>query len=255
MRILLIRHGESEGNANPRAYVEKGDHKVGLTEKGWQQAIAAGQFLSNYYAPLNLPRWPNIFVSSYQRPKETLSGAFHGMAGIFSGKPRVFEDPRLIEKHYGAENVFEYLAETEDEKTFANLMMRAFNHTQRLDPYATRRVFGDASKDTMNNVRSFLETLTRDMKEGKIDHMIFAHGAVMVDFVMAWAHLPMNSRNKVPKPGNCDIYEIEGEFKKWTIKKIYDGEEMKPANINILEGLHPFSYEDLPTVPEEFRLG
>lgn len=34
MRIILIRHGESEGNVDDTAYVTKGDAKISLTDKG-----------------------------------------------------------------------------------------------------------------------------------------------------------------------------------------------------------------------------
>jgi len=49
MRILLIRHGQSRGNVDEAAYITEGDHKVGLCDLGWKQAIAAGGFLKSYF--------------------------------------------------------------------------------------------------------------------------------------------------------------------------------------------------------------
>ena len=41
-RIILIRHGESEGNVNKRIYNQKPDYALLLTDKGKQLAAAAG---------------------------------------------------------------------------------------------------------------------------------------------------------------------------------------------------------------------
>ena len=47
-RVVLIRHGESEGNATTQtkeAYRAHPDHMIPLTARGKQQAIAAGKEL------------------------------------------------------------------------------------------------------------------------------------------------------------------------------------------------------------------
>jgi broad specificity phosphatase PhoE len=41
-RIILIRHGESEGNVNKGIYAEKPDYALDLTEEGIKQAHYAG---------------------------------------------------------------------------------------------------------------------------------------------------------------------------------------------------------------------
>ena len=41
-RIILIRHGESEGNTDSRAYARTPDSKIRLTERGFAQALVAG---------------------------------------------------------------------------------------------------------------------------------------------------------------------------------------------------------------------
>jgi hypothetical protein len=44
-RIILMRHGESEGNVDPTIYSRKPDNKVELTENGHLQAKEAGKAL------------------------------------------------------------------------------------------------------------------------------------------------------------------------------------------------------------------
>ncbi len=44
-RIILIRHGESEGNINRSIYAERPDYSLELSEKGKEQAREAGRHL------------------------------------------------------------------------------------------------------------------------------------------------------------------------------------------------------------------
>lgn len=41
-RLILIRHGESEGNVDPKIYMTKKDHDVELTEKGRSHSKECG---------------------------------------------------------------------------------------------------------------------------------------------------------------------------------------------------------------------
>ncbi|XP_060182638.1 phosphoglycerate mutase-like protein AT74 [Lycium barbarum] len=44
-RIILVRHGESEGNVDKNVYATVPDHKVQLTKKGKEQAKKAGELI------------------------------------------------------------------------------------------------------------------------------------------------------------------------------------------------------------------
>lgn len=254
MRIVLIRHAESEGNVDQRKYVEKGDQNVGLTEKGWQQSIACGEFLKGFYR--QTPTWPVVFISPYQRPKQTFSGILHGMGGVISGQPKIYEDLRLSEKHYGAENVLEYQAGDQDLVTpeLSGQLKKVYDAVSDKDPYTTRRLMGESSQDVMMRVKSLIDgTLQQDIREGKTDFLFMVHGAIIRDFLMSWFHLPMASRDDVPSPGNCDVIVIEDTSpKRWKATKVYDGELMKPVEIDFLAGLKPFCVADLPAIPKEF---
>ena len=48
-RIILIRHGESEGNVDESAYVNTADWQICLTDKGKRQAQNAGAKLKKHY--------------------------------------------------------------------------------------------------------------------------------------------------------------------------------------------------------------
>lgn len=254
MRILLVRHGQSEGNANPLTYLEKGD-QVDLTSLGWRQGIAGGEFLENRYIQTGTTKWPTIYVSSLPRPKQTASAILVSLRKIFPGKPKLYEDPRLIEKFFGAASHLYHLHETlsPEERKIREVILELSKVTYAKDQFTAANLFGDSTKNVYVSVKSFIDgTFARDCKEGKDDFLIISHGAVMQAFLMAWAHIPVSAKGALGNPNNCDVIEIIGEPKNWKITKIYDGEEMKPVEIDILKDIRPFSFEDLPPVPPEY---
>jgi broad specificity phosphatase PhoE len=47
LRIILVRHGQSEGNANKEVYKDKPDYALHLTELGRHQAHESGKELKS----------------------------------------------------------------------------------------------------------------------------------------------------------------------------------------------------------------
>jgi len=255
MRILLARHGLSEGNEDESLYIRKGDHRIGLaTPVGWQQAINAGRFLGGYYTASGTTQWPVVYLSPYLRPKETFSGMVHGMDGALPGDPKVYGDPRLVEKFFGVVSALEHGNFPVDPDVAAAIRLLS-RKVYEGDPFVARHLFGDSTKDTLISVRSFLDgTFARDVAEGKDDFLFVAHGAVIQAFIMTWAHLDMGDKNKIGNPGNCDIIEISGTPKNWRITRIYDGEKGVAVQDDMLAGVRPLAFSDLPAVPDAFKI-
>ena len=95
-RIILIRHGESEGNVDESAYVNTADWQICLTDKGKRQAQEAGAKLKNL-----LSEDDSIFfyVSPYKRTLQTLAEIQE-----YFPKDRVWgirEEPRIAEQQFG----------------------------------------------------------------------------------------------------------------------------------------------------------
>lgn len=259
IRILLVRHGESEGNVDGSAYIKHGDSKVALTDQGWRQAAHTGAFLKNLYQETDTNGPPILFVSSYKRTKETLSGIALGLGDHFRGKHRLKpkEDPRLVERFFGAVNHLYHPEGIMDEK-LAGQLSALSTRVYAKDPFVARPLFGDSPKDMLESVKGFIETTMKtDIKQGERDFLFVVHGAVIQAFLMSWAHLPMDAKGKLANPGNGDVIQIEGDFgKDWNIKRIYDGQKMEAVDEPILEGIKLFDYDDLPHPPawleEEF---
>jgi hypothetical protein len=92
-RIILIRHGESQGNQDSHIYATVPDHAIGLTEKGREQALHCGEELKKL---IGANETVVCFVSPFRRSRETcelLCRAFHGKNIL-----KVREDPRIREQ-------------------------------------------------------------------------------------------------------------------------------------------------------------
>lgn len=68
-QIILIRHGESEGNVDWRVMATVPDHKLALTEKGRRDGFDAGRKLKGMIGKNDRVRF---YVSPYLRARQTL---------------------------------------------------------------------------------------------------------------------------------------------------------------------------------------
>lgn len=249
MRILFIRHGESEGNVDPLQYQLKGDVSVGLTDTGWNQLIGTGEFLSSYYAKTGTNDWPTFFVSNYQRTKESFSGILHGIDGTFSGQPKVHQEARLIEQFFGAMGRKKFPDGIFD-PTLAKELIKMAEHTYSVDKFTTRLLLGESRMDTYLRVRSMMEgTLMKKVELGEDDFVFVCHGQVIQEGVKVCADV--DPFVKLANPGNGDVIEAIGdELGKMKITKIYDGKSKTPCHDPYIDHVKPFELSDLPPIPQ-----
>lgn len=99
-RIILVRHGQSEGNVDESVYTRVPDPKIGLTPKGWRDAEECGLRIRDLVAGDGADDWKVYFyVSPYRRTLETLRGL--GKAFERSRIAGVREEPRVREQDFG----------------------------------------------------------------------------------------------------------------------------------------------------------
>ncbi len=253
MRLIIIRHGQSQGNVDTSQYTALGDSKIGLTDLGWTQAIAAGKVLKQYYESTQTNQWPYVFLSAYQRTQETLSGLVHGMHELgFDGEPTIHLDPRLIERFGGASYAMRSGTGPVD-KTLSHQFAKMAEDTYQRDSFTTRNLLGESNKDIYMAVQSFMDgTLSRVHESGQNDMIVVCHGIVYREFVRAMGELPFTA--DLPTPKNCDILEAtKDDINGWTVRQIYDGESATPVDVPLLDGHHPYSFSDLPPVPDHLQ--
>src|SRR5688572_5140871 len=144
-RIILIRHGESEGNINKGIYAEKPDYALDLTEEGIKQAHNAGVNLKL----LLKEETAFFYVSPLYRTRET----FEQIASSFSdGNIKYREEPRLREQEWGH--------------------LKSINECERIDKerdeYGTfyyRIPDGESAADVFDRVSDFFGSLFRDFEK------------------------------------------------------------------------------------------
>lgn len=99
-RIILVRHGQSQGNVDECVYTRVADPRVMLTEQGIAEAEECGRQIRRRIERDGADDWKVYFyVSPYRRSLETL----RNLAKAFerSRIAGVREEPRLREQDFG----------------------------------------------------------------------------------------------------------------------------------------------------------
>lgn len=190
-RIILIRHGESEGNVDKSIYTRKPDYAINLTDVGRQQCIEAGQKLDAVLGNQSI----QAYVSPFYRTRQT----FQGVTSQLKGNIIMREDPRLREQEWcGSMRPEGYNYAFEDERD-------AYGH------FYYRFHGGESCADVYNRVTTFLDTLHRDFEKQDFpdNAIIFTHGMTLRVIVMRWFHMTVEEFEFLRNPKNCQYYILE----------------------------------------------
>ncbi|CAK9225334.1 unnamed protein product [Sphagnum troendelagicum] len=181
-RIILVRHGQSEGNIDEGAYTIIPDSKIALTEVGWKQAVLCGKKIRKIIENDDVDDWQVYFyVSPYRRTLQTLRGI--GMAFERERIAGVREEPRLREQDFG------------------NFQNRERMQSQKAARIRYGRFFyrfpnGESVADVYDRITGFRETLRADIDVGRFQRpevcsksmnlIIVSHGLALRVFLMRW---------------------------------------------------------------------
>ncbi|MQY15351.1 2,3-bisphosphoglycerate-dependent phosphoglycerate mutase [Streptomyces sp. RB5] len=205
-RIVLIRHGESEGNVDDTIYEHRPDHALRLTERGRQQAHEAGARLREIFGDQPV----SAYVSPYRRTQETLVHM-----RLDRARMRIREEPRLREQDWGN-------WQDPDEVRMQKVYRDSYGH------FFFRFPQGESGADVYDRVGAFLESLHRSFE--KPDHpenvLIVTHGLTMRLFCMRWFHWTVAEFESLSNPGNAETrmllldestgrYHLDRPFERW----------------------------------------
>ncbi|MGP3968822.1 histidine phosphatase family protein [Streptomyces sp. 6N223] len=187
-RIVLLRHGESQGNDDDSVYERIPDHALQLTEKGRRQAEAAGKRLRALFGQERV----SAYVSPYRRTHQT----FHALA-LDPALVRVREEPRLREQDWGN------WQDRED-------VLRQKRARDAYGHFFYRFAQGESGADVYDRVGAFLESLWRSFADP--DHppnvLLVTHGLTMRLFCMRWLHWTVAEFESLSNPGNGEMREL-----------------------------------------------
>jgi broad specificity phosphatase PhoE len=181
-RIILVRHGQSEGNIDESAYTRIPDSKIALTEVGWKQAVQCGKKIRHVIESDHEENWQVYFyVSPYRRTLQTLRGI--GMAFERHRIAGVREEPRLREQDFG---------------NFQNRERMQLEKAARIryGRFFYRFPNGESAADVYDRITGFRETLRSDIDVGRFQRpeassknmnlVIVSHGLTLRVFLMRW---------------------------------------------------------------------
>lgn len=151
MKIYLIRHTQSKGNADPSEYFRTLDNNIGLTEKGEEDARKISTKIVSIIDQLqelesSYDKYTNfkMFYSSYKRTIETATIIRNGL--LETNRVRIdgfFEQPLLHERRWGSlrdivasgnktEEHFDFFYQPNSGESFSQCYQRAVLFHQHL---------------------------------------------------------------------------------------------------------------------------
>ena len=190
-RIILVRHGESEGNLDKAIYADKPDYALLLTETGMKQASNAGAELKRIIGDEKV----KFFISPHFRTRMT----FEGITPHFSREQVTYvEEPRLREQewgHFRNENDGKEVDRQRDE--FGTFYFRIPD--------------GESAADVYDRVSDFFGTMHREFLKPNFPEnvIIVTHGMTIRLFLMRWFHWTVEEFERYHNPENCQIITME----------------------------------------------
>ncbi|CAH9076238.1 unnamed protein product [Cuscuta epithymum] len=198
-RIILVRHGESQGNKDGAAYAMTPDYKISLTPEGIEQAKQAGSSIRRLLSDGGGNWKVYFYVSPYERTRSTLREI--GRAFPRKRVIGVREECRIREQDFGNFQVTE--------------RMKVIKETrEKFGRFFYRFPEGESAADVFDRVSSFLESLWRDIDMQRLQHqhpsdelnlVIVSHGLAIRVFMMKWFKWTVEQFERLNNPTNCEI--------------------------------------------------
>jgi len=198
-RIILLRHGESQGNVEENTYAGMPDHQVPLTVRGRCQAREAGRRIRQLVEEATGSQDFKMYfmASPYIRSMQTceiILGAFEEqqVAGV---KQAV----QLREQDFGNfQDPERILLDKEDRVKFGRFWYRFPN--------------GESGADVYDRLTIFEDHMSRDMMMGRFRGMnlvLVTHGLTLRVWLMRWFHWTVDEFLEVYNPRNAECVVLE----------------------------------------------
>jgi broad specificity phosphatase PhoE len=189
-RILLVRHGESEGNLDRSTYEWKQDYKLMLTDEGIKHAEEAGSELARVIG--------NERVFFYVSPMWRTRMTFEHIAKYFN--PELYdwkEDPRLREQEWGHFRDLKANIQIDSERN-------------KFGTFYYRIKDGESCADVYDRISDFMSTLHRDFEKPDFPNnaILVTHGMTMRIFLMRWYKWTIEEFESLRNPRNGEVVEL-----------------------------------------------
>ncbi|VEU21470.1 DEKNAAC102689 [Brettanomyces naardenensis] len=197
--ILLVRHGESQGNRDKSVNRYIPNHKVPLTEHGHEQAKHSGQLLRKY---LKEDDSICFYTSPYLRARQTLADIIEEIDDL-GVCYKVFEEPRMREQDFG-----NFQSTPED-------MQEMWVERAKYGHFFYRIPFGESAADVYDRCASFNTTLFRqfDREDFPSILVLVTHGIWARVFLMKWFRWKVEYFENLQNIPHCSWLVMERDEK------------------------------------------
>lgn len=200
-KIFLVRHAQSESNADPRVLIGKTNIGVHLTDTGILQAHEVGIGLAQYHKETK--ETIKIWNSPYFRTRET---AQYIKEALTASNIAYAEEESI----YICERQFGLLDDNQDSQT---THVKEHSHyklyAENKHDFWVRPPLGESPFDMCLRLDNFIRTV---MFEKPYDnHVIVSHGAAIRGFITMKQKLGFEAYTAMPNPHNASVSLIDGE--------------------------------------------
>jgi broad specificity phosphatase PhoE len=183
MDILLVSHGESQGNAEGRL---QGTSDYPLTDRGRAQAARLSRFLIEHGL-----EWDRHYSSPLSRARETAS-----ILSAATGRPAPVLDARLVELDAGA---LTRLSFEEIHERFPSYARRKLMELNDYEEYG-----GESYGTVQLRAHAVRDTLEQRYRESKARVLLVGHGGFNFQLLKLLVCQPVPRVGSV-KMGNCGV--------------------------------------------------
>lgn len=200
-RIIVVRHGESEGNVDSTMYLKKHNSKLELTDLGVAQAVEVGWYLKD---KVGEGESAIAFSSPYLRTLGTAEWAT-GHLDI-----PIYEENLLREVEWGS-----YWAKRHDHDENFNLRLEQM----RTDRYFYQFPHGESMAKGYDRFQTFMYGRLKNALEKHDVVVLFTHGIMMKLIDQSLRGLTNENTLKMQHPKNCEtrIYTSYTMFKDYQV--------------------------------------
>jgi len=190
MRLIFVRHGESEANVDRTITSRVPDHLLHLTENGRKQALEAGQRLRSLIGTESV----KFIVSPYVRTRETLNGILRAWDDVSSIPVR--EEVRIREQEYG----------NFDDPDIGTL----HKEKRKFGAFYYRFPAGESAADCYDRASLFLESMYRSwIDNSSQNQVVVCHGMMILVTLMRLLRLPIEEFDRLDSLKNCEFVVLE----------------------------------------------
>jgi len=194
-RVILVRHGESEGNADHTLYRTKADNSIELTEKGSEEARKAGERIKGVLGDDKV----HIFVSPFVR---TLQTARNIRLAFEDQILQTHVTPQIREQEFGNLQGDDFRLFRKEQQLVGRLFYRFPTGESGCDVYDRVKVWWD----------SLLKINERPKSQQADSIVVVTHGLTMRLILMQLYGWSADTFHAVWNAGNCDMYVLRKDL-------------------------------------------